>query len=317
MLWAKHLFRITLPTKKKHSMDTGAVENHYPRSTRNLGAIDEPVLVCGGAYSNYEALTAVLAAAAEHGISPERIIHTGDVVAYCASPVETANLLRDSGVHAIPGNVEESLWEAAPDCGCGFDEGSLCEKLSVEWFSYADALINNELRHWMGALPCQLTFTMNGRRVRVVHGGVREINAFFYASTLPAVSAGEFAAADADIIVAGHSGLPFTYREGPRIWHNSGALGLPANDGTPRVWYSLMVPECDGIAFTHCPLEYDHQVAQAKMIASGLPGGYADALVSGLWPSLDVLPEEELARTGKPLNPAHLNTAHKLAPAAE
>ena len=38
------------------------------------------------------------------------------------------------------------------------------------------------------------------------------------------------------------------------------------------------------------------------MLAEGLPGGYADALVTGLWPSLDVLPEAEKSRTGRALD---------------
>ena len=76
----------------------------------------------------------------------------------------------------LQGNVEESLWEAMPDCGCGFDEGSDCEKLSAEWFAFADAAVDADLRRWMGALPLQLTFTMAGRRLRVIHGAVNEIN---------------------------------------------------------------------------------------------------------------------------------------------
>ena len=41
--------------------------------------------------------------------------------------------------------------------------------------------------------------------------------------------------------------------------------------------------------------------AAAQMSAKGLKTGYADCLVSGLWPSLDVLPEEERAARGRPL----------------
>lgn len=38
-----------------------------------------------------------------------------------------------------------------------------------------------------------------------------------------------------------------------------------------------------------------------RMIEEGLPQGYAEALRTGLWPSLDVLPEPEQLATGKPL----------------
>jgi predicted phosphodiesterase len=290
-------------------MDARAPETRYPGIVHDLGDIREPLLICGGAYSNREALSALLSEAARLGLTGRRIIHTGDAVAYCTDPVETAALLRDAGVHAIQGNVEESLWDSRPDCGCGFEAGTECEKLSAEWFAHADAAIDAGLRAWMGRLPHQLTFTMAGRRVRVVHGGVHAINTFLFASVPQEALEAELAAADADIVIAGHSGLPFTRVAGGGVWHNSGALGLPANDGTPRVWFSLMIPEGRTIRFEHVPLDYDHEAARAKMIAAGLPGGYADALVSGLWPSLDVLPEAEKVRTGIPLEADRLSMA--------
>ena len=37
------------------------------------------------------------------------------------------------------------------------------------------------------------------------------------------------------------------------------------------------------------------------MRAAGLPAGYADALETGLWPSLDVLPPAERAAAGRPI----------------
>jgi predicted phosphodiesterase len=288
-------------------MDTPIPDDTTRGGSQDLGEIGGPLLICGGAYSNLEALSALFAEAARRGLPRERIIHTGDVVAYCANPAETAALLRDAGVHAIQGNVEESLWRASPDCGCGFDAGTACEKLSAEWFAYADTAIDADLRAWMGRLPRQLTFTMAGRRARVVHGGVGAINTFLFASTSADVLQAEFAAAHADIVVAGHIGIPFTRVVGERVWHNSGALGLPANDGTPRVWFSLMIPDGQTIRFEHVPLDYDHERARTRMLAAGLPGGYAEVLVSGLWPSLDVLPETERARTGVALEPDRLN----------
>jgi len=266
-------------------------------------------LVCGGAYSNLEALSALLEAADALSIPPGRIIHTGDVIAYCASPAETAGLLRDARVHAIQGNVEESLASALPDCQCGFEAGSLCNALSAEWFAYADARVGDELRRWMGRLPRHLTFEMSGRRIRVVHGGVNEINRFVYASLPESDFEAEFAAADADMIVAGHSGLPFTRCTGPQVWHNSGPLGLPANDGTPRAWFSVLTPREGAMTIEHHALDYDHDTARAKMLEAGLGAGYADTLRSGLWPSLDVLPPPERGRTGVPLDmsePVHL-----------
>lgn len=284
--------------------------------TRDIGNIDAPLLVCGGAYSNLEALEALFEAASGLGIPPARIIHTGDVVAYCADPEACARSLKDSGAHAIQGNVEESLAARQPDCGCGFEDGTLCQQLSEKWFAHADERIDADLRRWMGGLPLHLTFAMAGRQARVVHGGVGAVNAYRFASLPDETFEAEFADANADMIVAGHSGLPFTRRVGGKVWHNSGALGLPANDGTPRAWYSLLHPEGNRIRIEHRALAYDHGTARAKMVRTGLPGGYADALATGLWPSLTVLPEAETRQTGVPLAECEIVLEAAPAPAA-
>ena len=79
---------------------------------------------------------------------------------------------------------------------------------------------------------------------------------------------------------------------------------MPANDGTPRVWYSVVAPTPDGILFRHEYLTYDFTTTARKMRERGLPEGYARALETGLWPSLDSLPEAEQELTGRALAPS-------------
>lgn len=283
-------------------MDICSTDTRYGSKVHDLGHFEDPVLICGGAYSNLESLSALFEAARELAIPPQRIIHTGDVVAYCADPAATAELLRKAQVHAIGGNVEESLSASLPNCGCGFNEGTLCEKLSAEWFAYSDARISSEVRQWMGSLPQHLIFEIAGMRARVVHGGVDVINRFIFASQGDPSFEAEFSAAGADMIIAGHSGIPFTRRVGARVWHNSGSLGLPANDGTPRVWFSVLTPQEDGVRIDTHALDYDHETARAKMIEAKVCREYAEALGTGVWPSLDVLPESEKQQTGTQLD---------------
>jgi hypothetical protein len=102
-------------------------------------------------------------------------------------------------------------------------------------------------------------------------------------------------------VIGGHCGLPFTRQISSLLWHNSGAIGLPANDGTPRGWFSLLTPRDDGVEVRHMPLHYDHAAASRAMHLAGLPADYAETMESGIWPSFDVLPPEEQARTGRPL----------------
>ena len=264
------------------------------------------VLLFGGCYSNLQATSALLGEARRLGIPPERTICTGDVVAYGADPAVTVDIVRDAGVHVVMGNCEESLGERAQDCGCGFTAGSACDRLSAAWYSHADAMLDDDARCWMRSLPRRIDLLIGGRRLAVVHGSPERINEFVFGSSRDDDLRRFVRDAGCDGVIGGHCGVPFTCMVDGLLWHNPGAIGIPANDGTPRVWFSLLEPGNRAIEIRHLPLEYDHGAAAEAMQAARLPQGYADALRSGLWPSLDVLPPEELARTGQALAPKTL-----------
>ena len=276
--------------------------------TLDLGSIDKPVLLFGGPYSNLQALEALKAVADTHGIAADHVICTGDIVAYCGQPVETTQLILDWGIHVLMGNCEESFATSAEDCGCGFGDGSQCDLLSVQWFRFANDRVPAAHRQWFAALPRRIRFMMAGRKTEVVHGSVSQINRFMYASQADADFIEEHQQTDADIIIAGHSGLPFSREtqlpnKNNRLWHNTGAIGMPANDGSTQTWYSLLYPEGDRVRIETQALVYEHSQAIEAMIKAGLNNGYADCLRSGLWPSMDVLPEVEKQQQGIALTP--------------
>lgn len=265
--------------------------------------IGQPVLVFGGCYSNLQATEALLARARQMGVTPDRMICTGDVIAYGADPSRTLALIRDAGIATVMGNCEESLAADAGDCGCGFAPGSACDRLSAAWFNYAANQVGPADRLWMAGLPRRIDLDLGGYRFAVVHGTPRRINQFVFASTPEADIAGEIELTGAGGVIGGHCGVPFTRRVGSFLWHNTGAIGMPANDGTPRGWFSLLTPHPDGVEIHHLPLDYDHRGAATAMRAAGLPADYADTMESGIWPSFDVLPAAEQARTGRALTP--------------
>lgn len=262
-----------------------------------------PFLVFGGPYSNLEALEALLGEAARLGIPQDHIICTGDVVAYCADAAACVEKIRASGMHVIMGNCEESLALAADDCGCGFVPGSSCERLSTAWFEHAGRTIDSDARTWMAKLTRSLMIESAGMRIAVIHGGATRINRFIFSSTSQQIKSAELDHLCVDGVIGGHCGLPFTQTIGNRFWHNAGTIGVPANDGTPRVWFSVFRPEGERLRIEHRELEYDHRAAASKMYAAGLPPEYAESLATGLWPSCDILPYREITERGVALLP--------------
>lgn len=267
----------------------------------DLGHLDGPVLLFGGPYSNLAASRVMRMRADALGIPAERTLCTGDVVAYCAEPEETVALIRDWGISVVQGNCEESLGLGAQDCGCGFDEGTTCSLLSDDWYRFSDQRISGEDRAWMRELPRSVRFRLNGKSILAVHGGVARINRFIFPSTAVDIKQAELDLAGTDILVGGHSGIPSGTRIEARAWLNTGAIGLPANDGTPDGWYLLLSPEDDHLRCSWQRLHYPADESVLAMQSAGLVNGYAEALRSGLWPSMDVLPTAEREIAGQPL----------------
>lgn len=273
------------------------------RDIRDLGVIEGDLVLFGGPYSNAQALEALLAEA-----SGAEMICTGDLVAYCADPVAVAERVRAAGIHVVRGNCEDSLAAGAPDCGCGFEDGSACSLLSVGWYGYADRLVGAALRRWMAGLPRWITFAHAGRRWAVIHGGAREVNRFLWETDADTVLEGEIAVLEAEIgeiggVIAGHSGRAFCRelagrafsRElGGKIWLNAGVIGMPPHDGRSETEYAVL--GADG-AISLRRLSYDYAAAAAAMERAGLRQGYETSLRTGYWPSEDVLPAE-LRRAG-------------------
>ena len=267
----------------------------------DLGNIEETMLLFGGPYSNYAATVAMQARAAALGIPPERIICSGDVIAYCGEPCETLDLIRDWGIKLVMGNCEESLALGEADCGCGFAVDSECSALAVTWYEYANRRVTAGQRSWMRELPRQIDFTMAGNRFRVTHASLDSINEFVFASTDTEPRLGQMRRDGLDVVIGGHCGIPFGQRLAERYWLNAGVIGMPANDGGSHGWYLLLEPHDEGIDVSWQQLDYEHAASRASTLAAGM-SAYGQALADGLWPNVDILPAAEVRQSGQPLD---------------
>lgn len=266
---------------------------------QHLGIRNGRLLVFGGPYSNLQALETLRGIASQHQIPASNIICTGDMVGYCAQPEESVQFVKNWGIQAIQGNVEQNIIRGEDDCGCNFTEGGRCDLFSRTWFPYAVQALSAESVAWLSTLPLHLSFRYAGKVVTVLHGATTGIADFVFASTPWLVKETNFAATDADVILAGHAGIPFSDVCDGRHWLNAGVIGMPANDGTPRVWY-LLLDDTDGsFQYTFHSFTYDNNTAHQLMVDNHLPNSYAQTLLTGLWDNCEILPDAEKALQGR------------------
>ena len=241
------------------------------------------------------------AIASRLGIPSRNVICNGDLVAYCGNPEETVDLIREWDIHVVKGNCEESIGDRSDDCGCGFDEASVCSALSAEWYSFCNAQVSETNRKWMSQLPSKLFFEIGTLRFAVIHGSAHNISEFVFASSSNSSKQRAVDALSVDCVIGGHSGIPFGQSLEIGYWLNSGVIGMPANDSTQDGWYLLFESKGQQIQATWHRLVFDTMQASEAMRHAGLGTAYRETLVTGLWPSMDVLPEAEKRAQGSPL----------------
>ena len=258
----------------------------------DLGRISGDFLVFGGAVSNLQALQSLLDYARSARIGPDRMIFTGDAVAYCGDPEAVVRLL-DGKCHWLAGNCERQLAADADDCGCGFDEGSTCDRLAEEWFAFSRRNLSEWSRRRMDACPDVFIVETDIGRTAVIHGGLTDRSRFIWPSSGDEAFQEELEVIDdlcghVDIVFAGHCGIAFQRQIGDRLWVNAGSIGMPPNDG--RQDTRFVVVRDGRVVIVRLP--YDSASAFERMEWLGVSKEYAQTLLSGIWPSQDVLPEE-------------------------
>jgi predicted phosphodiesterase len=268
---------------------------------KQLPPINKPLLIFGGPYSNLEALLALKSFALQNQFDPDQIICTGDIVGYCANPSESLDFIEDWDIHCIAGNVELNIKEDKEDCGCNFDEGSRCDIFSRQWYPYAYGQMTERNRKFIHSLPEYLMFEFFEKKVFVLHGSYKNTSEFIFKSYPAAIKRSIISACSADLVIAGHSGIPFYQQFDNQHWLNAGVIGMPANDGNTKTWLAVLNMNDQQLSPNFHSLKYDHKTAAQKMKDKGLPLSYANTLLNGVWDNCDILPEQETEEQGIPL----------------
>jgi hypothetical protein len=265
-----------------HGPDGVSVEGPYRK-----------IAVFGGVYNNHLALEALIDDARRRGV--EALYCLGDLGGFGPSPEKVWPLLEQGGVRTIQGNYEESLSSGAVDCNCGYTDPRDNHFAGLS-YSYTESHCSDDFKAWMGRLPARRRVRVGRRELLLVHGSPRRVNEFLFASTSP-LSFLEFLLDQnrCDGLLCTHTGLHWQRRlPSGRDVVNVGAIGRPANDGRPNVWYCTLEEDGDDLRVDLRPLAYDHECLAEEMRAESLPQEFIETILTGWWTTcLEILPARE------------------------
>jgi putative phosphoesterase len=234
------------------------------------------VAIFSDVHGNLPALDAVLADSRERCV--DAVYCLGDLVGYGASPNEVIARVRDGRIPTIVGNYDDGVGHDRDECGCAYREEAQ-RRLGDESLRWTRAHVTPENKAFLRALPFEIRLEIGGRRVLLVHGSPRKLNEYLFEDRPDASFARLAAASAADVIVFGHTHLPYT-KSVDDVWFvNVGSVGKP-KDGDWRACYAILDPASTPPAvFVRVP--YDVQRAAAAIRASDLPDEFAADVETG------------------------------------
>ena len=207
--------------------------------------------------------------------SPGRVVCLGDLVGYGAFPNEVIETIRAASLPTIMGNYDEGVGFDKEECGCAYTDPAEVERgdRSLRW---TRRVVTPENRAWLRALPREMRFDIAGKRVLCVHGSPRRINEYLYDDRPERSLLRMFEGREADVILCGHTHLPYHRRIGAVDLVNVGTVGKP-KDGDPRACYAL-IEIAEEVTATFPKVGYDVEGAAKAIEATELPHEFAEAL---------------------------------------
>lgn len=237
------------------------------------------IALFGDLHGNAAATAAVLADIDTY--APDHLVCLGDLVGYGAHPNEVIDLVRDRDIPVIMGNYDDGIGFERGDCGCAYktaEEKGNGER-SIAWTDRAVTAAN---KRWLQTLLPEYRLQVGDVRIRVVHGSPRKINEYLFEdrdeNSLERIAA----IADCDVLVFGHTHVPWTRDIAGVRFVNAGSAGKPKDGDARACWTMLTVTDQGDVTVDYHRVEYDITTeAAAIRAAAGLPDVYARDLETG------------------------------------
>jgi len=224
-------------------------------------------------HGNRHALAAVLADIDRE--APDRVYCLGDLVGYGAFPNEVIERIRDRGIPTIMGNYDDGVGFDKDECGCAYTDPEM-KRLGDISLMWTREMVIPENKAFLRSLVPSIRFEVDGRRFLLVHGSPRRINEYVYEDR-PLANLERIArSAEADVLVFGHTHLPYAKEVAGVLLVNDGSVGKP-KDGDARAGY-VIIHVRDVVEVEFRRVAYDVAAAAAAVRASGLPAHFAELL---------------------------------------
>ncbi len=225
------------------------------------------IAVISDIHSNLEALNKVLATIESRDI----IIGAGDIVGCGAKPNECIDAFIKRNIRSVIGNY---------DLACIGGDGSEMNPIGSEAIDWTIMNLSNASTRFLKKLPEKLEIEQAGKRIVVMHGSPMDhINDYVFPWVSERVLDRYLDMTDADILILGHTHVPFVKKLGRKLIINPGSVGQPRDH---RMEASHAIIDPVRMKASIIRTEYDIIKVSNEITEAGLPVFLAERLFQGM-----------------------------------
>lgn len=215
-------------------------------------------------HSNLQALEAVMSRIDE--LAPDALLCAGDIVGYGARPNECCRTVQERADLTVYGNHEvaaltgDTIW---------------MNPHAAKAALWTCKNMNQASRGFLSQLGLEGRMQCGGRTLAMYHGSVGSALEYVFESD---VRKELLERADCDILVLGHTHIPFVRKLEGGIAVNPGSVGQP-RDHDPRASFATL--DTDTLECVIERVAYDTYAAWKDILDAGLPEFLAERLLMG------------------------------------
>lgn len=208
------------------------------------------VVVLSDIHGNLEALQAITEPWDELWV-------LGDLVNYGPNPAEVVDFVRRNATVVVRGNHDHATGAGEdPRCSEAFRE------IAREMQTYTESILSEGQRAYLRQLPLTVLRTVDGRRYFLCHATPSD-PLFRYLPANSSQWAAEAASVQADVVLVGHTHIPFILQLGDQQIVNPGSVGQPKH-GVSEVRYALVD---DGqVSLKACPYRHGETIRKVQAL---------------------------------------------------
>ncbi len=196
-------------------------------------------------------------------VSPDLVIHGGDLVGSGARPAEVVDRIRDLGWAGVYGNSDEMVWNPTRVSEI-FAVSSLqhWHDVVLRTASWTRAALGDERIEWLRALPSRMT----EQQMTIVHARPDDCWRSPAAEAPDEELLATYATLKSRVVIYGHIHRPYVRWLPSIVVVNSGSVSL-SYDGDPRAAYAVI----DGEQITIRRVDYDVEREARALVATECP----------------------------------------------